>query len=114
MSSGLSVNYQIASLWTFGVSVTGAGVGSHYGRPVLPVAGAADAKASLIVLNTNPTITYKPLRNLSIGASLVIGFEQLWLNGILAPALPHYRFLAFRVVDSPSLFHFNTSAALAA
>lgn len=85
ISPGFGVNYQIAPQWTFGVAVTGAGAASNYGRPVLPVPGAGDAKASLIVINTNPTITYKPLPNLSIGASLVVGLEQLRINGIVAP-----------------------------
>jgi len=84
ISPGFGVNYQIAPQWTFGVAVTGAGAGSNYGRPVLPVPGAGDAKSSLIVINANPTITYKPLSNLSIGASLVVGMEQLRLNGVLA------------------------------
>lgn len=85
VSPGLGVNYQLAPQWTFGVAVTGAGAASDYGRPVLPIPGAGTAKASLIVVSANPTVTYKPLPNLSIGASLVLGFQQLRLNGILAP-----------------------------
>jgi long-chain fatty acid transport protein len=85
VSPGFGFNYQIAPQWTFGVAMTGAGAASNYGRPVLPVPGAGDAKASLIIVNTSPTLTYKPLPNLSIGASLVIGVEQLRLNGVLAP-----------------------------
>lgn len=82
---GFGVNYQIAPQWTFGVAVTGAGAASQYDQPVLPVPGAGDANASLVVVNTSPTITYKPLPNLSIGASLVIGVEQLRLDGIISP-----------------------------
>ncbi|MGC3984009.1 MAG: outer membrane protein transport protein [Pseudorhodoferax sp.] len=85
VSPGLGVNYQIAPQWTFGIAMTGAGAASDYGRPVLPIPGAGPAKASLIVVSTNPTVTYKPLPNLSVGASLVLGFQQLRLNGILAP-----------------------------
>lgn len=86
VSPGFGFNYQIAPQWTFGVAVTGSGAASDYGRPVLPVPGAGNAKASLIVVNTNPTLTYKPVPNLALGASLVLGFEQLRLNGIVAPA----------------------------
>jgi long-chain fatty acid transport protein len=82
---GLGLNYQISPQWTFGVAVTGVGVKSHYGEPVLPVLGAQEAKTSLTVVNISPTITYKPLTNLSIGASLVLGVQQFLLNGILAP-----------------------------
>jgi long-chain fatty acid transport protein len=84
LSPGFGLNYQIAPQWTFGVAVTSAGAASNYGRPVLPVSGAGDAKASLIVVNTSPTITYKPLPSLSIGASLVFGVEQFRLNGLVA------------------------------
>ncbi|MDQ0627226.1 OmpP1/FadL family transporter [Paraburkholderia graminis] len=85
VSPGFGLNYQIAPQWTFGVTITGAGAASNYGRPVLPVSGAGDAKASLIVVNTSPTITYKPLPSLSIGASLVFGVEQFRLSGLVAP-----------------------------
>ncbi|OUL70364.1 OmpP1/FadL family transporter [Paraburkholderia hospita] len=85
VSPGFGLNYQIAPQWTFGVAITGAGAASNYGRPVLPVSGAGDAKASLIVVNTSPTITYKPLPSLSIGASLVFGVEQFRLSGLVAP-----------------------------
>ena len=85
LSPGFGVNYQIAPKWTFGVAVTGAGAASNYGVPALQIPGAGVAKASFIVVNTNPTITYKPLPNLSIGASLVVGIEQLRLSGIVAP-----------------------------
>lgn len=84
LSPGFGLNYQIAPKWTFGVAVTSAGAASNYGRPVLPVSGAGDAKASLIVVNTSPTVTYKPLPSLSIGASLVFGVEQFRLNGLVA------------------------------
>jgi long-chain fatty acid transport protein len=84
LSPGFGLNYQIAPQWTFGVAVTSAGAASNYGRPVLPVSGAGDAKASLIVVNTSPTITYTPLPSLSIGASLVFGVEQFRLNGLVA------------------------------
>lgn len=85
VSPGFGLNYQIAPKWTFGVAITGAGAASNYGRPVLPVSGAGDAKASLIVVNTSPTITYRPLTSLSIGASLVFGVEQFRLGGLIAP-----------------------------
>ncbi len=84
-SPGLGVNYQIAPQWTVGVAVTGVGVASHYGGPVLPVPGAQEAKTHLAVVNLSPTVTYKPLPNLSVGASLVLGVQQFRLNGILAP-----------------------------
>lgn len=84
-SPGLGLNYQIAPQWTFGVAVTGVGVASHYGEPVLPVPGAQEAKTHLAIVNISPTVTYKPMPNLSVGASLVVGVQQFRINGILAP-----------------------------
>lgn len=81
---GLGFNYQIAPQWTVGVAVTGAGLASNYGQPVLPIPGAGPAKAALTIVNTSPTITYKPLPNLAIGASLVLGVEQFRANGVVA------------------------------
>ncbi|MGF6933587.1 long-chain fatty acid transport protein [Paraburkholderia sp. UCT70] len=80
---GGGVNFQIAPQWTFGVSVTGAGLASNYGQPLLPIPGAGPAKASLTVVNTAPTVTYKPLPNLAIGLSLVLGIEQFRANGVI-------------------------------
>jgi long-chain fatty acid transport protein len=81
---GLGFNYQISPQWTVGVSVTGVGISDNYGRPVLPVPGAGPAKSSLIGINTLPTVTYKPLPNLAVGASLVLGLEQFRSNGVVA------------------------------
>jgi long-chain fatty acid transport protein len=82
---GVGFNYQIDPKWTFGVSVTGAGLGSKYSSPALPLPGAADARSSLMVIRASPTVTYKPLPNLSVGASLVIGTQQFRANGVVAP-----------------------------
>jgi long-chain fatty acid transport protein len=85
LAPGFGVNYQVLPQWTFGVAVTGGGAASNYGVPVLPLPGAGVAKASLIFVNTAPTVTYKPLPNLSIGASLVVGVQELRLNGVIVP-----------------------------
>ncbi|WP_321821575.1 MULTISPECIES: OmpP1/FadL family transporter [unclassified Burkholderia] len=78
---GLGFNYQISPQWTVGVSVTGVGISDNYGKSVLPVPGAGPAKSSLIGINTMPTVTYKPLPNLAVGVSLVLGLEQFRSNG---------------------------------
>ena len=80
---GLGFNYEIAPRWTFGVSVTAAGVAANYGKEALPVAGAGIAKTNLITVNTTPTITYRPLPNLAVGASLVLGLEQFRSGGVI-------------------------------
>jgi len=82
---GMGVNYQLTPQWTVGVSVTGAGLASHYNTPVVSIPGTGPAKAAYTLVNTAPTVTYKPLPNLSLGASVVIGVEQFRANGLLAP-----------------------------
>ncbi|MBY4867744.1 outer membrane protein transport protein [Burkholderia anthina] len=81
----MGFNYQVAPKWTFGVSVTGAGLASKYGEAPLPVPGASIAKASLLIINAAPTVTYKPLPNLSVGASIVLAVMQFRASGLIAP-----------------------------
>jgi long-chain fatty acid transport protein len=80
---GLGFNYQFNRQWTFGVSVTGAGLAADYGEPVLPVPGAGEAKANLAVVNTSPTVTYKPTANLALGASTILGLQQFRSSGVV-------------------------------
>lgn len=81
----MGFNYQLDPKWTLGVSVTGAGLAARYTLPALPVPGAGPAKASLLMANISPTVTYKPLPNLSVGASLIVGIQQFRASGVLAP-----------------------------
>lgn len=82
---GMGFNYQLVPGWTFGVSITGAGLGSKYSSPALPLPNAPNARSSLMVIRTSPTVTYKPAPNLSFGASLVLGAQQFRANGVVAP-----------------------------
>ncbi|MGN5478154.1 OmpP1/FadL family transporter [Cupriavidus basilensis] len=81
----MGFNYQLDPKWTLGVSITGAGLAARYTLPALPVPGAGPAKASLLMANISPTVTYKPLPNLSVGASLIVGIQQFRASGVLAP-----------------------------
>ncbi|AJG22330.1 OmpP1/FadL family transporter [Cupriavidus basilensis] len=80
---GFGFNYQIDPRWTVGVSVTGAGLGTKYSSPALPIPGLADARSSLMIVRTSPTVTYKPASNVSLGASLIIGAQQFRANGVV-------------------------------
>lgn len=78
-------NWQIAPKWTLGVGVYGAGFSSNYGRPLLPGVDAGVAKASFSAINVLPTVTYQPIPSLSLGLSMVLGWEQFRSNGLVAP-----------------------------
>ena len=80
---GLGANWDISPQWTAGVAVYGAGIGTYYGGPIAPVPGASKASSSLLVVNTAPTVTYKPLPNLAIGASAIFGLQQFRVNGLV-------------------------------
>ncbi|GAB1616944.1 OmpP1/FadL family transporter [Pseudomonas sp. NGC7] len=81
---GFGINYEFAPQWSVGLSVYGAGISSDYGKKVAPIPGIGDARASLTVVNTAPTITYKPTENLALGASIIFGVEQFRAGGIAA------------------------------
>jgi long-chain fatty acid transport protein len=78
--SGGGVNYAFAPRWTVGVSVYGVGLGDNYHAPVAP--GLGNAGANLVQVNAAPTLTYKVLPNLSIGASMILGLQQFRANGL--------------------------------
>jgi long-chain fatty acid transport protein len=81
---GLGVNFQIGRRWTLGLSVTGMAVASDYGKSALPIPGTSSAKASLLTVNSLPTLTYRLLPNLAIGAALVLGLQQFSTQGVVA------------------------------
>ncbi|MDZ5460094.1 OmpP1/FadL family transporter [Azohydromonas lata] len=80
---GLGFNYQLSPQWTFGVAITGAGLSANYKRPVLPISGAGDAKSNLVIVNTSPTVTYKPREDLALGASVILGLQQFRASGVI-------------------------------
>jgi len=82
-SPGLGLNFDLGPQWTAGVSVTGAGIGTNYGKPIAPVQGAKNASSSLMVANIAPTVTYKPTPSLAIGASVIVGVQQFRVNGLV-------------------------------
>ena len=68
------------------IALEAGGAGSDYGRPSLPVPGAANAKSSLKIGDLLPTIAWRPVPNLNLGASLDIGYEALNVSGVIVPA----------------------------
>jgi long-chain fatty acid transport protein len=69
-----------------GVSISGAGAGSDYGRPALPVPGAGNAKTTLRVAEFIPTVAWKPRPDLALGVGLTLARQQFDAQGVIVPA----------------------------
>lgn len=80
------VIWHSASEVTFAISMSGAGAGSDYGQPALPVAGAGTAKTTLRVAEVIPAVAWKPAANLSLGLGLTLAWEQFEADGVIVPA----------------------------
>lgn len=78
-------NWQITPRLTFGVSLFGVGVGTSYGRPALPIAGAGVAQSSLETAIAAPTVTYRITEHNIIGVSLALAYERFSANGAIVP-----------------------------
>jgi long-chain fatty acid transport protein len=71
---------------TLGISTSGAGAGSDYGQPALPVPGAGTAKTTLRVAEFIPTVAWKPHADLALGLGLNLAWEQFEADGVIVPA----------------------------
>lgn len=78
-------NWQITPRLTLGVSLFGVGVGTSYGRPALPIAGAGVAQSSLQTAIAAPTVTYRITEHNIIGVSLALAYERFSANGAIVP-----------------------------
>jgi long-chain fatty acid transport protein len=79
------VNWQLSPRLTFGVSLFGAGEGTSYGRPALPIPGAGTAQSSLQTAIVAPTITYRLNEHNIIGASLSLAYQRFSAEGAIVP-----------------------------
>ena len=81
---------------TLGLTVTGSGVGTDYGKPALPVPGAANAKSNLQNVEIIPNATWKINPDLAVGFGLNIVDQTFNAQGVIAPtpggpvALPNH------------------------
>jgi long-chain fatty acid transport protein len=71
---------------TLGISMAGAGAGSDYKRPALPVPGAGNAKTTLRVAEFIPAVAWKPTPDLSLGLGLTLAWQQFNADGVIVPA----------------------------
>jgi long-chain fatty acid transport protein len=79
-------NWQLTPRTTLGVSLFGAGVGTSYGRPALPIPGAGIAQSSLQTAIAAPTITYRLDEHNIIGASLALAYQRFSAEGAIVPS----------------------------
>ncbi|OAJ52472.1 aromatic hydrocarbon degradation protein [Paraburkholderia ginsengiterrae] len=79
------INWQLSPRVTLGVSLFGAGVGTSYGRPALPIPGAGVAQSSLQTAIAAPTITYRLDEHNIIGASLALAYQRFSAEGAIVP-----------------------------
>lgn len=80
------VNWHINSAVAAGVSISGAGAGSDYGQPALPVPGAGMAKTTLRVAEIIPAVAWKPTPDLALGLGLTLALQQFEADGVIVPA----------------------------
>ena len=79
-------NWHFNSAVTFGISISGAGAGSDYGQPALPVPGAGTAKTTLRVAEFIPTVAWKPTPDLALGLGVTLARQQFEADGVIVPA----------------------------
>ncbi|RZT97792.1 long-chain fatty acid transport protein [Rivibacter subsaxonicus] len=78
--------WQLDNGFTVGISIAGAGAGSDYGQPALPVPGAGTAKTTLRVAEFIPTMAWKPTPELALGVGLTLAYQQFEADGVIVPA----------------------------
>jgi long-chain fatty acid transport protein len=71
---------------TLGISMSGAGAGSDYGQPALPVPGAGTAKTTLRVAEFIPAMAWTPTPDLALGLGLTLARQQFEADGVIVPA----------------------------
>jgi long-chain fatty acid transport protein len=71
---------------TLGITMSGAGAGSDYGQPALPVPGAGTAKTTLRVAEFIPAMAWKPTPDLALGLGLTLAWQQFEADGVIVPA----------------------------
>ena len=80
------VNWHASTDWTLGLSGDGAGAGSNYKHPALPVTGAPNAKTTLTVIELIPTVAWRPRSDIAVGLALNLAHEKFEAQGVVIPA----------------------------
>ncbi|MCU0920233.1 MAG: outer membrane protein transport protein [Burkholderiaceae bacterium] len=78
-------NWEIGNAMSLGFSFAAFGAGADYKQPALPLTGAADAEASLQVLDIVPTISWKPVPELALGVGIDLAYQLFKAQGVIVP-----------------------------
>lgn len=78
-------NWTLGHGLTAGFSFAAFGAGADYGQPALPLPGAANAEASLRVLDIVPTVSWKPVPTLALGLGIDLAVQQFKAQGVIVP-----------------------------
>jgi len=79
------VNWVVSPTMTAGISLSAAGAGVDFGKPLLPIPGRANVQASQKVAEIIPSITWKVQPNLALGVSVNFATQQLNSQGLVYP-----------------------------
>ena len=77
-------NWVISPTLTAGISLSAAGAGVDFGKPLLPFPGLTNVQASQKVAEIIPSITWKVQPNLALGMSVNFATQQLNSQGLVA------------------------------
>lgn len=80
--------HHVNDQFSVGVSSTGSGASVDYDENALHGYSADPAKDNLAIATINPSFSYRPIPELSIGFALNLGIEQFRAKGILAGTDP--------------------------
>ncbi len=78
-------NHVVDERLSLGMSIYSIGSGSDYSHEAVPGMGNPDVKTKIAYLNFAPTLSYKVTPDLAVGASVLIGIQQLQARGLVAP-----------------------------
>ena len=78
-------NWVISPTMTAGISLSAAGAGVDFGKPLLPIPGYANVQASQKVAEIIPSISWKVQPNLALGMSVNFATQQLNSQGLAKP-----------------------------
>ncbi|MCU4396815.1 OmpP1/FadL family transporter [Acinetobacter junii] len=80
--------HHVDNQFSIGLSSIGAGASVDYDQSALHGYPADNAKDNLAIVTINPSFSYRPIPELSIGLALNLGIEQFRAKGVLAGTDP--------------------------
>ena len=78
-------NWELGSDLIAGFSLAAFGAGADYGQPALPLPGAANAEASLQVLDVIPAFSWRPRPDVALGVGIDLAYQRFNAQGVIVP-----------------------------